>query len=138
MPQSGRSVAEKKKRGRKAHITLDVVKRVSERFGLGLPLEMALCLEKNPNINEGSWRMALGRNPEFVRAFKAAKAEFLEQSFNFLARHDDWRARVTFLERRHANDFAKPPEQLNVTSTIAGLPEDYLAILRDHAKNRKL
>jgi len=126
-------VAQKKKLGRKAHITLEVVKRVSERFGLGLPLEMALCLEKNERINEDSWRHALARNPEFVRVFKAAKAEFLGESFRFLARHEDWRARVTFLERRHAVDFAKPPEKLDVHQTIVGLPDDYLKIFRDDA-----
>ncbi|MDE2020033.1 MAG: hypothetical protein KGJ13_06845 [Patescibacteria group bacterium] len=34
--------------------------------------------------------------------------------------------------------FGKPLEQIEVnsTSTVLGLPEEYLAILREHAKNR--
>jgi|GEM_PF-5723513 len=113
---------------------MDVVKRVSERFGLGLPLEMALCLEKDERINEDSWRHALARKPEFVRAFKAAKAEFLGESFQYLAKHEDWRARVVFLERRHGDDFRKPADNLNVSTTIAGLPDEYLKIFRDDAR----
>lgn len=120
LSHSGGSVAEPKKRGRKQIVTADVVKRVGERVGLGVPLQYALILEKPP-IAVKTFEMALSRNPEFVGAFKAEKAGFLERAYKRLSIEDDWRALVVLLERRHAVDFAKPiaePVQpvINVTS----------------------
>lgn len=127
-------MAEPKKRGRKAHITLAVVQRVAERVGLGVPLNYACLLEDNPKINTESFQRALQRNPEFVHPYKAAQARFLESQFRWFAVHDDWRARALFLERRHSNEFSKPPEQLNVISTVIGLPDDYLKRFQEDAK----
>ena len=100
-------MAETKKPGRKPRVTAEVVKRVGERVGLGVPLHYALLLEKPP-IPVKTFEMALSRNPAFVGAFQAEKAGFLERALRRLSIEDDWRALVVLLERRHAVDFAKP------------------------------
>ena len=132
------SVAENKKRGRKAHITLEVVQRVADRVGLGIPLNLALLSENNPFINEGSWKMAIKRNPKFVTPYHAAKATFLEKAVRRLAEADDLRWLTWLLERRHSDLFARQPDtSINVQQSIIGLPDDVLARARDYAKNRK-
>lgn len=123
-----------RKRGRKAHITLAVVGRVSERFALGLTLKMALVLEQNPHVNLDSWAWALKRHPEFVPPFEAARAKFYESAMRRLANHDDPKWLTWVLERRHSADFAKPPESFNVKQTIVGLPDDILAKAREYSR----
>lgn len=123
----------KKKVGRPAHITAEVVERVSKRVGIGLTVKQALECECDAQINEGSWKTALARNPNFVTPFQAAKGKFLEQSFTRLSVEDDWRALVVLLERRHSLDFVKQTDKLEVKQVISGLPDDILAAARDYA-----
>lgn len=128
-----------RKRGRPRQITLAVVRRVAERVGLGVPLNYACLLEDNPQINTESFQRAMQRNPEFVHPYEAAKAAFLEKSFRWFSVHEDWRARVVLLERRHANDFAKPAAvAISVSqSMVVGVPNDVLTRARDYARQQR-
>jgi len=135
--QCGASVASARKRGRKRHITLDVVLRVSERFGLGLPLKMALVLEKDPCVNLESWSKALKRNPQFVPPFEAAKADFYEKALRRLVDNEDPRWLCWVLEHRHPDVFGGGETSINVTQQIIGIPDDVLARAREYAKARK-
>ncbi len=116
---------------------MDVVERVAERFGLGLSLKMALVLEKDVCINEDSWAKALSRNPEFVPPFAAAKADFYDRAMRRLANADDPKWLTWLLERRHADEFHRPPDKLELRQTIEGVPDDFIARLRDYAKQRR-
>ena len=134
--QGAGSVAKRKKPGRKRHITMAVVERVAERFGLGLSLAMALVLEKDACINEDSWKKALLRNPEFVPPFAAAKADFYDRAVRKLASCENPKYLCWLLERRHSDEFHRPPDQLDVSQIILGVPDDFISRLRDYAKSR--
>ena len=130
--------SKKSKRGRKAHITLEVVKRVSERVGIGLTLQLALAAEHDPCINCDSWEKAIKRNAEFVAPYAAAKADFLQKALSRLAEAQDLANLRWLLERRHSDLFARPSDTtINVSQSIVGIPDDVLAKAREYAKSRK-
>lgn len=122
-----RKSAKRGKPGPKPSITLAVVKRVSERFGKGVPLKYALAAEQNPKINLNSWHKALERDPELSTHMDFAKWEYLDWAMRRLEKSDKhlW----LLVERRNSSDFAPPATvQFNVENktTIAGLSEDIL------------
>lgn len=124
--------------GPKPSITLDVVKRVSRRFGIGIPLVEALAAEGNDKINLETWKKALQAHPEFSPHYAAAKGKFLDTAMERLIELDQiqW-----LLERRRPDLFARPAAvavSVNNTTNIVGLPDDVLErarkLARDEAK----
>jgi hypothetical protein len=120
-------------RGPKPSITLEVVKRVAKRFGMGIPLEEALATEGNPKINLDTWKKALAAHPEFSPHYAAAKGKFLEQAMERLYALD----RIEFLlTRRFPHLFAAPaPVAVSVSNhSVLELPQDILDRARELLK----
>ena len=134
MVQGSSSVAKPGKRGRKRHITLEVVERVGDAFARGVPLKLALALERNGRINEKSWQKALSRNPEFVGAWEGKKADFYLRAIRRLEEAEELSNLRWLLERRFPGDFAKQPEsQTNISVTVAGISAVDLERAREKA-----
>lgn len=119
--------------GKKPAITLEVVKRVSERVGMGMPLKQALQAEGHKQINEGSWKMALKRHPEMLPHYESAKATFLDRAMRRLAEADQLKYLCWLLERRHPDLFARPAASegsttvnVNQTNHNVAIPADVL------------
>jgi hypothetical protein len=59
-------------------------------------------------INYCSFRTARSRNPEFESAIKQAKADFLDQAIDTIAKGGrGWQGLAWLLERRHADQFRR-------------------------------
>ena len=139
--KSNRKRPKKVSPGPKPSITLKVVKRVSKRFGSGVPLEQALAAECNPKINLETWKKALQAHPELSPHYEAAKGRFLAESIEKLQDAKDLKFLCWLLERRHSDLFAKPAAvsvSVNNTNIVAGLQDDVLVraqqIAREQAK----
>lgn len=120
--------------GRRPSITLAVVKRVSKRYGRGVPLVDALAAEANPKINLDNWKKTLRRHPQLSLHYQAARGLFLELSMRRLAESKDLRHLCWLLERRYPELFRKPPDQsiasVAVSSTKDLSDAELLAIAR--------
>lgn len=115
--------------GPKPSITLEVVARVAERYGLGIPLGEALAAEGNPTINLETWKKALSAHPELSPPYEAAKGKFLEFAMRKLRDSDKLEHLIFLLRTRRADLFALPaPVAVSVRQTthIASLPDDVL------------
>lgn len=127
-----------KTRGPKPSITLEVVKRVSERFGLGVPLHEALASECNPKINVETWKKALAAHPELSPHYEAAKGKFLEDAMRRLASEEDAKHLEWLLERRYPELFARrgPDVAVSVSNNVSlAIPSDVLERAREIAKS---
>ena len=96
--------------GRPAQITLDVVKRVSEKVAKGVPLRYALAVENNRAINLDSWHKAIQRNESFRDEYEAAHGTFVEAACTRLVSERDPANLRWILERRHPADFGRRVE----------------------------
>lgn len=94
--------------GRPQQITLAVVERVTGRLLMGLPLALALSLEDDPAVNEGSWKLAIQRHPQYVTPLAAANAGCLDKCLKRLAESGDCRHLMWVLENRFPAEFAAP------------------------------
>lgn len=113
-----------------------MVKRVADRYAIGLTLKLALAAENNPKINEETWKKALAAHPELSPHYEAAKGKFLEKSVRRLAKAKELKHLCWLLERRYSDLFARPepaPVQVNNTN-IVGLPEDVIERAREYSK----
>lgn len=123
-------------RGPKPSITIEVVQRVSERFGRGVPIKEALEAESHPKINLATWHKALQAHPELSIHYKAARGKFLDEALARLARDENTARLCWLLERRYSDLFAAPaPINVNVAqqTVIAGVPDDILQRAREFA-----
>jgi hypothetical protein len=92
-------------RGRPAIITLALIEQVGALIARGLTEEQG-CLRVG--INYCSFRTARSRNPEFESAIKQAKADFLDQAIDTIAKGGrGWQGLAWLLERRHADQFRR-------------------------------
>lgn len=129
VPTARRKKHRKKPPGPKPSITLEVVRRVADRFGLGMPLSLALAAEANSKVNEETWKKALAAHPELSPHYEAARGKFLEHSMRRLAVSEELSNLRWLLERRHSDLFPRPSEALvnvNNSTHISGLPDDVL------------
>lgn len=99
-----------RKAGRPAQITLDVVKRVSEKVAKGVPLRYALAVENNRAINLDSWHKAIQRNESFRDEYEASHGTFVEAACTRLVTERDPSNLRWILERRHPADFGRKSE----------------------------
>jgi len=91
--------------GRPAMITLALIQQVGQLIAKGLTEEQA-CLRVG--INLASFRTARSRNPEFEAAIKQAKADFLDQAIDTIAKGGrGWQGLAWLLERRHGDQFRR-------------------------------
>lgn len=96
-----------KPRGPKPSITLDVVKRVAERFGRGIPVVEALAAECNPKINLDTWHKALQKDEKLSTHWAGARGKFLDQATRRLHYAEQEKYLCWLLERRYSDLFAK-------------------------------
>lgn len=143
--RTGLTVGTRRKKstpGPKPSITLQVVKRVSERVGSGLTLELALAAEQVATINIETWKKALKAHPEFSPLYEGAKGKFLESAVLRLAGSNELQNLRWLLERRHWDLFARPRDDgIGASATSGGpaaLPEDLVSRARQIAKAEKL
>jgi hypothetical protein len=95
----------KRGRGRPAIITLALIEQVGQLIAKGLTEEQA-CLRVG--INLSSFRTARSRNTDFEVAIKQAKADFLDQAIDTIAKGGrGWQGLAWLLERRHADQFRR-------------------------------
>ena len=99
---------QRQKGGRLPQITLAVMQRVTGRLLMGLPLALALSLEDDPTLNEGSWKLAIQRHPQYVTPLAAANAGCLDKCLKRLAESGDCRHLMWVLENRFPAEFAAP------------------------------
>lgn len=117
-----------------------MVKRVSNRVGRGLTLELALAAENKEGINLECWHKALQRHPDLSTHYAAGKGQFLDYATKRLAGGETADLRW-LLERRHPDLFAKPSEQPSVhvsNHTTIQLPEELLERARELAKEQSV
>jgi hypothetical protein len=121
------------------HITPDVVRRVSRRASMGMPLDMALEAENNPEINPDCWAEALKTNPAFAAEFAATRARFYEDALSRLLEAEDPKWLCWVLEHCHAGAFSGASDEAEETEEeqqeILGIPNDLLARAREYARN---
>lgn len=128
----------KGRRGPKPSITLEVVKRVSERVGRGMPLKLALATEGNAKINEETWKKALKAHSNFPPIYEAAKGKFLDEAMRKLEEAEDLKYVCWLLERRHSDLFARPePAAVVNVSQSVGIPADVIERARELAGAKK-
>lgn len=124
--------------GPKPSITLEVVERVSQRVGMGMPLHMALETEGNRKVNPSTWQKALKAHPEFRPIYTACKGKFLDYAMRKLAESEELKHLCWLIERRHSDLFARPepaPAVVNVSqsNTVVSLPDDVVQRAREIA-----
>lgn len=116
-----------------------MVKRVANRIGRGLTLQLALAAENKPTINIDTWKKALVAHPEFSPHYEAGKGKFLDLATLRLAKSKETADLKWLLERRYAHLFARPAEvtvEVNSTTTVSGLPDDVLEQARIVARSQ--
>lgn len=118
---------------------MEVVLRVCEAYGRGIPIEQALAAERNEKVNIETWKKALQSNPEFSPHWAGARGKFLADSMAKLAGAKNLKFLCWILERRHSDLFAKrdgkpsdvtPDERERSTE----IPEDILQRAHQLAK----
>ena len=117
--------------GPKPSITLDVVKRVSDRVGRGLTLALALAAECCATINVETWKKCLQAHPEFSPHYEAGKGRFLDAAVKRLAESHELKYLCWLLERRHGDLFSKPDAPAAVVNVITAIPEDVVQRARE-------
>ena len=98
--------------GRPGVYTLEVVTRIAERIGYGMPVKFATAGEKNPQINESSWENMLQTKPQFKSVVDFESCKFMERCLPSLIAEKDWKAKAWLLERRYLSFFAPPASQV--------------------------
>ena len=127
--------------GRPSAYTREAFDRICERFSLGMSLQRACEAEATPGITLKSFEKHLKRHPEFVGAYKGAKAKYLDWAMQQLARNKDWRAIAWLLERRFPELFARPERptvsvQQSNTNAPNVLPPDLVKRAREWYEQR--
>lgn len=125
--------------GPKPSITLDVVKRVAARYGMGVPLVDALAAEGHAKINLETWKKAMGAHPEFSPHWEAARGKFLADAMRRLVESGELENLRWLLPRRYPELFAAPaPVAVNVSNTtIVELPADIVERAREYSNKTK-
>lgn len=112
----------KRKPGRPAKITPEVIDRIARLIAKGMTEEQA-CVRIG--VNHHSLRTARSRNDEFEAAIKRAQAEYLDESLDMIGSGvRGWQGRAWILERRHKPQFNRTPDVVNNSDTESDL--DYL------------
>lgn len=127
--------AKKKTPGPKPSITLEVVRRVSDRVAVGSTLSLALAAECDPKINVETWKKALSAHPEFYPLYEGSKGKFLDEAMRRLAAHEDAKYLCWLLERRYPGMFCKAEAAaaiVNVNQTVS-IPEEVMQRAREVA-----
>lgn len=127
--------APKQKPGPKPSITVEVVRRVSERVAAGLTLALALHAEQVATVNEETWKKAVAGNADFKAIYEGAKAKFLEEAVLRLSQAKELKYLCWLLERRHSEMFRKPDADRVVVnqSVSVGIPDEVLQRAREIA-----
>jgi hypothetical protein len=122
--------------GPKPSITAEVVQRVSDRVGRGMPLKMALEAEAQPKINVETWHKAIQGSETFRAVYDAGRAQFLDAAMARLAAADELKYLCWLLERRHSDLFAKrePEVVVNNTNVHNAIPEDVYKLAKEIAQ----
>jgi hypothetical protein len=128
-------IPQKRKVGRPASVTVEVVQRVGELMAKGVPLKYAL-LKENPPIKEDAFHKCLQRHTELSTLYERKLAEFIEAACNRLVSERDPANLRWILERRHSEFFGKAADTVVAVAqtTIAGVPEEVLDELRKVAR----
>ena len=126
----------KKRRGPRPSVTRAVVKRVAERIGRGLTLELALAAEASETVNLETWKKALAAHPDLSPLYQAGKGKFLAAATLRLEQSDELANLRWLMERRYWSLFARrdPDFALEVKVEI---PADVLARARNLARQGK-
>jgi hypothetical protein len=115
---------------------LEVVQRVSERYGMGIPLQDALAAEGSPTINLETWKKALAAHPELSPPYEAAKGKFLEFAMCKLRDHKNLKFLCFLLRTRRADLFSGSAGSNGHQgeSSGNGIPDDVLERARQYAQ----
>src|SRR5215469_5365925 len=107
--------------GPESKVTVEVVKRVSERIAKGIPIKNALAGE---GVTEAAYRRHLQRHRELKDIQETAKLQFLDRTFDLITSRPGPMLRW-LLERRHSDIFGGPGGTSDRTSAsnLAGAAE---------------
>jgi hypothetical protein len=113
-------------------ITSALVQRVSERISMGMPLKIALAGEK---VTPCDYRKHLSQHPELADLLDVAKQKFLQDAFNTMLEGETAPANFRWLIELVYKDVLGPDEDTaSQKPVIAGLPNEILDLMREHAK----
>lgn len=113
----------KRKLGRPARVSLEMVKRVGKLVGQGLTVEQA-CILEEPPITEGVFSQAVRRNKDFDWAYKREISVFIATATERILKGagNGWQGAAWLLERRHKPQFARQElVQVNNSLVVNGL-----------------
>jgi hypothetical protein len=121
-----------------ATVTIDLVKRVSRRVAIGIPLELAIAGE---GITSEDYQAYLDEHTELAVLVDVAKCRFIEYAIAALLAAKNPSSNIRwFLERLYPEEFGekrgkeKQKEREKPCQTIAGVPEELVIEARRQAQ----